>query len=56
MLTQECLGTSKLGGRVTFFCGQSVVGWQIRPKVLLNKQQHRRTRRESEICRFQDGL
>jgi hypothetical protein len=53
MLTQGCLSTSKLGGRVMFSVW---VGRQIRPKVLLNKQQHPRTGRESEICRFLDWL
>lgn len=28
----------------------------IQPKVLLNKLQRQRTRRESEKCRFLDGL
>jgi len=33
-----------------------VAGWRVQPKVLENKQERRRTRRESEICRFLDGL
>jgi hypothetical protein len=53
MLTQGRLCASKLGGRVVFLLWW---GWQMQPKVLLDKQQRRRTRRESEICRFQDGL
>jgi len=39
MLTQGRLWTSKLGGRVTFSCGLSVMGWQVGPKMLLNKPQ-----------------
>lgn len=53
MLTQGCLSTSKLGGRRMFRVWR---GNRVQPKVLLNKQQSHRTRRESEKCRFLDGL
>jgi hypothetical protein len=53
MLTHRCSSTSKLGGRTIFRVWRS---GGVQPKVLMNKRQRPRTRRESEKCRFQDGL